>query len=125
VECDVIASKQKAELTTVNEAIARAETVKSERELHSPTSSDALLAGILELMQLQQLREDLRGLTRTQVAALYSTWGDEQNRMAVRTIEDTWIMKPMIAYKIAATIGGTAAAHVPRTHRSGVEDTTR
>ena len=27
----------------------------------------------------------------------------------------TWVMKPMTAYKIAATIGGTAAVDVPRT----------
>ena len=27
----------------------------------------------------------------------------------------TWIMKPMTAYKIAATIGGTAAVDMPRT----------
>ena len=26
-----------------------------------------------------------------------------------------WIMKPMTAYKIAATIGGTAAVDIPRT----------
>jgi hypothetical protein len=27
----------------------------------------------------------------------------------------TWIMRPLTAYKIAATIGGTAAADIPRT----------
>ena len=27
----------------------------------------------------------------------------------------TWIMKPVTAYKIAATIGGTAAVEIPRT----------
>lgn len=72
----------------VEEAMAKAATVASERDVHGTSTSAGLQAAILEELQLSRLtREVFPRMTLAEVAAWYEELSDERDRTAVRLVE--------------------------------------
>jgi HK97 family phage major capsid protein len=96
------------------------------------TVRETVIAGVAAFLDAQfltntvTLSADLRPAAITNGATAITSTGstaaqinaDLAGMLAAITTDGgalVWIMKPMTAYKIAATIGGTAAADIPRT----------
>jgi len=87
VEATLLESEAKALEAEIAAAIAKGATVPSERDIHATSTSNALIAGVLEELQVQRLRAEWSTQTLTEIAEQYPTWTDERDRTAVRLLE--------------------------------------
>jgi hypothetical protein len=87
VDVAVIEAEEGALKAAVEDAIAKAETLKSEREIRGTGDSNHLQAAMLEELIGQRLRGEFAMMTAGELAAAYETWTDEGDRTAVRLVE--------------------------------------
>jgi hypothetical protein len=79
------------------EAIASCEALKSSAELHGASTSNYLMASLLDEQRHVRARGEIAGLTRLQLAELYATLrdADEASNAAIRMIEQAVVMKTL------------------------------
>ena len=85
----VLQAETNALQSALDEAIAGAEVVKSERDAFGTSTSNAIMVGVLEELVGQRLRGEWRELTIADLAHQYATWDQERgDRTPMKMLED-------------------------------------